>query len=60
MKVAVSSQGRIVLPAVFRRLDRIEQGQEFDIERLHCGEYRLVRRAVHPNNGPIDWLLPAP
>jgi len=34
MKTTVSSKGQIVLPAEFRQMDRIEPGQEFDIERL--------------------------
>ena len=31
MKTTVSSKGQIVLPAEFRRLDRIEPGQEFNV-----------------------------
>ncbi len=49
MKTRVSSKGRIVLPAEIRRIDHIEPGQEFDIERLDQGEYRLARRAPPPN-----------
>jgi AbrB family looped-hinge helix DNA binding protein len=60
MKTTVSSKGQIVLPAEFRQMDRIEAGQEFDIERLDRGEYRLVRRAARPNDGAIDWLLACP
>lgn len=60
MKTTVSSKGQIVLPAAFRRQDRIESGQEFDIERLDRGEYRLVRRAVRPNEGVVEWLLACP
>ena len=41
-------------------MDRIEPGQEFDVERLDCGDYRLVRRAAAPNEGAIDWLLSCP
>lgn len=41
-------------------MDRIEPGQEFDVERLDQGEYRLVRREVPPNQGVIDWLLACP
>jgi AbrB family looped-hinge helix DNA binding protein len=46
MKTTVSSKGQIVLPAEFRQMDRIEPGQEFDVERLDRGDYRLVRRAL--------------
>ena len=60
MKTTVSSKGQIVLPAEFRQMDRIEPGQEFDVERLDHGDYRLVRRAVRQNEGAIDWLLACP
>jgi hypothetical protein len=38
----------------------VKAGQEFDIERLDSGEYRLARRAAPPNEGAIDWLLACP
>ncbi len=60
MKTTVSSKGQIVLPAELRQLDRIEPGQEFDVERLDRGDYRLVRRAAAPNDGAVDWLLACP
>ena len=60
MKTTVSSKGQIVLPAELRQMDRIEPGQEFDIERLDRGDYRLVRRAPPHNQGAIDWLLACP
>jgi AbrB family looped-hinge helix DNA binding protein len=60
MKTTVSSKGQIVLPAEFRQMDRIEPGQEFDVERLDRGDYRLVRRAARLNEGAIDWLLACP
>ena len=60
MKTTVTSKGRIVLPVELRRADRIETGQEFDVERLGRGEYRLVRRTVPPNEVAIDWLLACP
>ena len=47
------------MPAEYRQQDRIEAGQEFDIERLGPGEYRLVRRAPRPNDGVVDWTRPA-
>ncbi|MBI4903661.1 MAG: AbrB/MazE/SpoVT family DNA-binding domain-containing protein, partial [Acidobacteria bacterium] len=43
MKTVISSKGQIVLPAEFRRMDRVQPGQEFDVERLCSGDYRLVR-----------------
>jgi hypothetical protein len=57
MTTTVSSKGQIVLPAELR-----EQvpGQQFDVERLSPGEYRLVRREPRPNEGVVDWLLGCP
>ena len=60
MKTTVSSKGQIVLPAEIRQLDGIEAGQEFDLERVEAGEYRLVRRSAPPNQGVVDWLLACP
>jgi AbrB family looped-hinge helix DNA binding protein len=60
MKTTVSSKGQIVLPAEFRRMDRVEPGQEFDVERVDRGAYRLVRRTAPPNEGAIEWLLACP
>ncbi len=60
MKSTVSSKGQIVLPAEIRQRDRIEAGQEFEIERLDRGEYLLKRRLASPNEGVVDWLLACP
>ena len=60
MKTIVSSTGRIALPAGLRRMDGIEPGQEFEIERLDRGKYRLIRRTRTPNEGVVDWLLACP
>lgn len=59
MKTRVSSKGQIVLPAELRELDHIKSGQEFEVERLDRGEYRLIRR-TSGNEGVIDWLLACP
>jgi len=59
MKTTVSSKGQIVLAAELRQMDKIESGQEFEIERLDRGEYRL-RRAGPPNDGVVEWLLSCP
>ena len=48
------------MPAEVRRQDRVLPGQEFDVERLDRGDYRLVRRASRPNEGVVDWLLACP
>lgn len=60
MTTIVSSKGQIVLPAQIRKQDGIEVGQEFEIERIERGEYRLVRRTPIPNEGVVDWLLSCP
>ena len=60
MKTRISSKGQIVLPAQLRREDGIEPGQEFEIERLDRGEYRLVLLAPPTNAGVVDWLLACP
>jgi len=60
MTTTVSSKGQIVLPAEIRQRDGIEPGQEFEIERIDRGEYRLVRHAPRPNEGLVDWLLACP
>ena len=49
-----------MLPAELRHQDDITTGQEFDIERVAAGEYRLVRRAPPANRGLVDWLLACP
>jgi AbrB family looped-hinge helix DNA binding protein len=60
MTTTVSTKGQIVLPAEFRMQDGIEPGQEFDVERIERGEYRLVRRQPPANDGLVDWLLACP
>jgi AbrB family looped-hinge helix DNA binding protein len=60
VKTKVSSKGQIVLPAEIRRQDAIKAGQEFQVERLEEGSYRLVRCTPPPNQGVVDWLLDCP
>jgi len=60
MRTRVSSKGQIVLPAELRREDRIRAGQQFDVERVRRGEYRLVRRPTQPNERLVDLLLQCP
>lgn len=60
MRTTVSSKGQIVLPAEIRRQDSIKVGQQFEVERLDSGEYRLSLCAVTPNQGLVDWLLSCP
>ena len=60
MTTTISSRGQLVLPAELRRQDGIEPGEQFDIERLDRGEYRLVRVSTPANTGLVDWLLACP
>jgi AbrB family looped-hinge helix DNA binding protein len=59
VKTTVSTKGQIVFPAEIRQRDGIEPGQQFEIERINRGEYRLVRRNPR-NDGLVDWLLACP
>ena len=43
MKTTVSTKGQIVLPSELRERDDIRVGEEFEIERIDSGEYRLIR-----------------
>ena len=60
MKTKLSTKGQIVLPAEFRHQDGVEPGQEFEVERIDRGEYRLVQLGPRPNQGLVDWLLACP
>jgi AbrB family looped-hinge helix DNA binding protein len=60
VKTVVSSKGQVVLPAELRQRDRIEPGDEFEIERVGRGEYRLRRQAPRTNQGLVDWLAACP
>jgi AbrB family looped-hinge helix DNA binding protein len=60
MRTRVSTKGQLVLPAEIRERDGIEPGEEFEIERLDRGEYRLLRIAPPANQGVVDWLLACP
>jgi len=60
MRTRVSTKGQIILPAEIRRRDGIEPGQQFEVERIDRGDYRLLRRDPRPNEGLVDWLLACP
>ena len=60
MKTTVSTKGQLILPAEIRRQDNVVPGQEFEVERIDRGEYRLLRRLPPPNEGLVDWLLACP
>jgi AbrB family looped-hinge helix DNA binding protein len=60
MKAIISRKGQIVLPALIRQQDGIEPGQEFDVVRIHSGEYLLKRTKPERNEGLVDLLLECP
>jgi len=60
VKTRISSKGQIVLPAELRERDAVESGQEFAIERIDRGEYKLTRLMPRPNEGMVEWLLACP
>lgn len=49
-----------MLPAELRRQDEIDAGEEFEVERLGPGDYRLIRRTPLRNPGLVDLLLRCP
>jgi AbrB family looped-hinge helix DNA binding protein len=59
MKTTVSTKGQIILPAEIRQRDGIESGQEFEVERIDRGEYRLKRKERR-NEGLVKLLLACP
>ncbi len=59
MKTTVSTKGQIILPAEIRRRDGVEPGQEFEVERLGRGVYRLTRKARR-NEGLVKLRLSCP
>ncbi len=59
VKTRISTKGQIILPAEIREQDDIQPGEEFEIERIDRGEYRLTRRTPS-NDGVVDWLLACP
>jgi AbrB family looped-hinge helix DNA binding protein len=60
VKTVVSTKGQVVLPAEIRKLDRIEPGQEFEVERIDRGQYRLTKKTRPRNEGLVKLLLDCP
>ena len=60
MVTIISSKGQVVLPAELRRQDNIQAGQEFAVERVNRGEYRLKRLSRRSNAGLVDLLRSCP
>lgn len=55
-----SSKGQIVLPAELRRRDDIRAGDEFEVERIERGEYRLRLKSRRRNAGLLALLGACP
>ncbi len=49
-----------MLPAELRQKDGIKAGEQFEIERIDRGEYRLIRQQPPASAGLTDWLLACP
>lgn len=60
MITTVSTKGQIVLPAELRQQDGIKPGQQFEIERIERGEYRLKQKPPKRNQGLVRLLLACP
>jgi AbrB family looped-hinge helix DNA binding protein len=60
MRVTVSSNGRLVFPAVLRKKDSIKAGDQFEIQRIGSGRYRLTLIPPRRKSGIFDWLLACP
>lgn len=60
VRTRISTKGQIVIPLEIRQRDNIEAGDVFEVERVDCGEYRLVRCPRKPNEGLVAWLLECP
>ena len=60
MITRISSKGQVVLPAELRRRDGIEPGEQFEIEVIDRGEYRLKRVSRGRNRGLVKLLLACP
>ena len=56
----MSTKGQIVLPAEYRSQDGVQVGQEFEVERIDEGTYRLTRVSTAANTGLVDWLSASP
>jgi bifunctional DNA-binding transcriptional regulator/antitoxin component of YhaV-PrlF toxin-antitoxin module len=63
MTTKVSSTGQLEIPAALRLSEGILTGQEFVIEKVCDGEYRLIAMGAaptQPNRRPLDVLRDCP
>jgi bifunctional DNA-binding transcriptional regulator/antitoxin component of YhaV-PrlF toxin-antitoxin module len=56
----LTSNARLALPAELMRLDGLERGDEFSIERINAGAYLLSKLPRRDCVGLTDWLLSCP
>ena len=59
MRTTISSKGQIVIPAELRQQDKIEPGQQFELERVESGQY-LLKKVPPQRAGFLEWLLACP
>jgi AbrB family looped-hinge helix DNA binding protein len=60
MRTSISTKGQIVLPAELREQDGIVPGQQFEIERVEAGEYRLKKITKPVKKSLFQWLSECP
>jgi len=60
MDTSISSKGQLVLPVEIRKLDGVEPGQKFEIQRIGRGDYRFKRKTRPRNEGLLELLLACP
>lgn len=56
----MSTNGRITLPAEFRKRDSVRADEEFDIIRVEAGQYMLKRASAQRYSGIVEWLRACP
>lgn len=60
MKTSLSTKGQVVIPAEIREQDRLQPGQQFEVQRVQEGEYLLRKVDAPGQSGLVDWLLACP
>lgn len=60
MNTTVLTKGHIVLPEEIRRRDKIKSGQQFEVERIGDGDYRLRRKKAKSKKGWVKLLFECP
>ena len=60
MTTTVLRKGQMALPAKIRQRDDVKSGEQFEVERIARGKYRLKRKERRRNEGLLEWLLRCP